>query len=67
LAESNEKGDAMSVPFFMPITPPSVGASLLAKNKRTPLGIWIYALTFTTIVGTPPEASPLLPVAWRSH
>ena len=28
---------------------------MLAKNPKAPLGIWFYALSFTTIVGTPPE------------
>ena len=40
-----------------PVKP--VGASLLAKGSRPPLGIWFYALSLTTIVGTPPGASPL--------
>jgi len=30
-----------------------VGASLLAINVRTPRGIWITALSFTTIAGKP--------------
>src|SRR5690349_17897230 len=38
----------------------SVGASLLAKNLRALLGIWLCALSFTTFVGTPPGASSLL-------
>ncbi|WP_160389831.1 hypothetical protein, partial [Pseudomonas sp. PB101] len=33
---------------------------MLAKNATTPLGIWFDALSFTTIVGTPPGASSLL-------
>jgi len=34
-------------------TPSPVGASLLAKNPRTARGIWLYALSFTTIAGKP--------------
>ena len=34
---------------------------MLAKNATTPLGIWFDALSFTTIVGTPPGAGSLPP------
>jgi len=33
---------------------------MLARNPRAPLGIWFYALSFTTIVGTPPGTCSLL-------
>jgi hypothetical protein len=36
------------------------GASLLAKKPKAPLGIWLYVLSLTTIVGSPPGASSLL-------
>ncbi len=39
---------------------PPVGASLLAKNARTPRAFRRPALSLTTIVGTPPGASSLL-------
>jgi hypothetical protein len=37
-----------------------VGASLLAKKPQAPRTIWFDALSFTTIVGTPPGAGSLL-------
>jgi hypothetical protein len=37
-----------SNPFFATTQNP-VGASLLAKKPKAPLGIWLHALSFTTI------------------
>jgi len=48
------------LPAIFAITQNPVGASLLAKKPKAPLGIWLYALSFTTIVGSPPGASSLL-------
>ena len=33
---------------------------MLAKNQRAPRGARLHALSFTTIVGTPPGAGSLL-------
>ena len=62
IASSSERRPELARSHSERHTLSNVGASLLAMNWRTPRGVRFPALSFTTIVGTPPGAGSLLQV-----